>query len=210
MANFIVNFKNDTDSVWTMSVYQLLPAGAGLDSVSWQQITAPPSGYGSPPVSWDISYNVVLGLPSEREGADYYQLSQVLQCDPGTSWDIVYKDNVKQLIESGTAQPNHIVINNKSGLIACPGIGMSGYGAVYKNNVLSGMNTRFIAAPSYWVGLFQELLPGDVISDNVIAGPLELNFPANISEALLTVHIEGETLILDLSYLQSKVLRLEE
>jgi rhizosphere induced protein len=200
MTQYTVNFKNNTDSVWTMSLYQLIPSNANLDSVSWQQTTAPPHGNGSPPISWDSTYNVVLGTCSQQEATDCYHVSQILQCDLGTSWDIIFKDNVKQLVQSGVVRSDHIVINNKSGLIANPGIGMSGYPSVYNNNVLSGISTLFIANPSYWVGLFNELSPGDVIADNIIAGPLQLNFSTNITQALLTANITGQTLLLDLSY----------
>jgi hypothetical protein len=116
------------------------------------------------------------------------------------AWDIIFKDDVRQLVQSGVVRSDHIVISNKSGLIACPGIGLSGSASVYKNNVWSGMNTLFVPTLTYWVGLFSELAPGDVIADNVVVGPLQLNFPTNVTQALLTASIEGQTLTLDLSY----------
>src|SRR5947209_1720515 len=181
MARYTVNFKNNTDSVWTMSVYQLIPSNTHLDSVSWLQATAPPYGNGTPPVSWDITYNVVLGSYSWQEDTDCYSVSQIFPCDTGTTWDIIFKDNVKQLVQSGVVKSDHIVINNKSGLLANPGVGMSGYASVYSNNVLSGVSTLFVASPSYWVGLFNEVSPGDVIADNIVPGPLQLNFPTNLT-----------------------------
>jgi hypothetical protein len=200
MAQYTVNFKNNTESVWTMGLYQLIPSNADLDSVSWLQTTAPPYGNGSPPVSWDSTYDVVLGSYSQQECIDCYHVSQIFQCELGTSWDIIFKDNVKQLVQSGVVRSDHLVINNKSGLVASPGVGMSGCASVYGNNVLSGASTLFVASPSYWVGLFNKLSPGDVIADNMVAGPLQLNFSTNITQALLTANTDGQVLGLDLSY----------
>ena len=183
-----------------MCIYQHIPSNTDLDSVSWQQTTAPPSGNGSPPVSWDSIYNVVLGSYSRQDDTDSYHVSQIFQCDLGTSWDIIFKNNVKQLVQSGFAGSNHVVINNKSGFVANPGFGMSGRASVYKNNVLSGVSTLFVASPSYWVGLFNKLSPGDVIADHIVAGPLHLQFPTSIAQALLTANIDGQALQLDLSY----------
>lgn len=44
MPTYYVDFANQTDRTWTMSVYQTVPGSIGLKSVSWKQTTVPKQG----------------------------------------------------------------------------------------------------------------------------------------------------------------------
>ena len=199
MTTYYCDFENKTNQTWTMAVYQELPSSVGLDSVSWKQTTVPQSGNSG--VNWDIFYNVAMANYTQNGGIGVYKSNQVLPADLGTAWNIVFKDSVQQLEPAGGAsQANQIEVYNKSNLLANPGIGMSGEGSVFKNSVLSGASAQFTVTPKYYVGLFNQLQIGEVISSNVVVGPLELVYPTGNNKATLTASISGNNIELSLAY----------
>ncbi len=199
MARYNVNFSNETYHTWTMGVYQTLPSSPGLDSVSWQQTTVPQSGISG--VRWDETHDVAIADYQQTGGIGVYSASQRLRTDVGTAWDIEFEEGVQQLKPAGSApQADMILVTNKSSMSANPGIGMSGYGSVFKRGLLSGANAQFVMTPTYWVALFNQLVLGEVIGSNVTAGPLELQYPPGLTTARLTASIEGQRLDLTLTY----------
>jgi hypothetical protein len=191
-----------------MSVYQELPNSIGLDSVSWQQSTAPPGGFTG--VQWNVSYNVALADYSQDGGKGVYTSSQILTANLGTAWNVIFDQSVQQLVPAGNAQPGQIIINNQSNRIANPGIGMSGQGSVFKRGVQSGASAQFEVTPTYFVGLFNDVERGEVISSNVIVGPLTITYPTGFTTAQLTATLDGHSIVLDLSYGDSTRVSLAE
>jgi len=199
MAKYFMDFINKTDRVWTMSMYQTLPSSTGLDSVSWLQAAAPPGG--STGVEFEIKYNVAVANYAQDNGIGVYKASQILDADLGTSWEIVFEDGVQQLKAVGTApQKDQLLITNKSGRIANPGIGMSGSGAVFKNGVNSGAAAQFQVTPTYYIGLFNNVVKGEVISSNVIVGPKKIVYPSGETRGTATATLDGSTIVLSVSY----------
>jgi len=199
MATYYVDFQNNTDRVWTMAVYQTLPNSTGLDSVSWLQASAATGG--STGVQFDLTYNVALANYSQDDGRGVYKGTQILPADLGTAWEIVFDQGVQQLKPAGSAPlPQQILINNNSNKIANPGIGMSGSGSVYKRNVNSGAAAQFQVTPSYYVGLFNDVKKGEVISSNVIVGPKNLKYPSGETQATVTADLDGANIILRIDY----------
>lgn len=207
MATYFADFVNDTDRTWTMAVYQELPNSIGLDSVSWKQTTVPTSGESG--VTWEVLYNVALADYVQTGGIGVYAASQILSAQLGSAWDIVFEDNVQQLQLVGSApEPDQILINNVSGILANPGIGMSDAGSVYKRDVNSGASAQFEVTPTYWAGLFNNVELGEVISSNVIVGPVQLQYPSGNNRATLTASLDGDNIVLDVSYSSSTSLAL--
>jgi hypothetical protein len=158
-----------------------------------------------------VTYNVALADYSQDGGKGVYTASQILGADLGTVWDVVFQDNVQQLVpSSGPVQPDQILINNKSSRIANPGIGMSGAGSVFKRNVNGGASAQFEVTPTYFVGLFNDVERGEVISSNDIVGPLTLQYPSGFTSATLTATLDGSNVVLDLTYGDSSALSLAE
>lgn len=200
---YYVDFNNQTDRAWTMVVYQTLPDSIGLDSVAWKKTTVPKSGESG--VEWDIDYLVALGNYKQIGGIGVYKSSQKFPAILGTKWNVVFKDSVQQLELDGTAESGTIVIHNQSGALADIGVGMSDQASVFKRNVLSGSDGQFKITPTYWVGLFNDLQLGTVISSNVVVGPLQLQFPSGQNKALLTASLDGSSIKLGLEYQTSLV-----
>lgn len=199
MATYYVDFQNNTDRVWTMAVYQTLPQSTGLDSVSWLQASAAQGG--NTGVQFDLTYNVALANYSQDGGRGVYKASQTLGADLGTAWEIVMEDGVQQLKPAGQADlPQQILIRNTSNKNANPGIGMSGSGSVFKRNVNSGAAAQFQVTPSYYVGLFNDVKKGEVISSNVIVGPKNIKYPSGETLATVTADLDGSTIILRIDY----------
>ncbi|MFH1912959.1 MAG: hypothetical protein ABIK45_01615 [Pseudomonadota bacterium] len=195
MDKYYVNFDNDTDRTWSLAVYQTLPSSIGLDSVAWKLSTVPRSG--SSGVFWEVSYNVALASYRQDTPLGVYYSSQALDTHLGFEWDIVYRDGVQQLelVQSlPVGLEDHILINNKSGLEANPGIGMSGTGSVFKRNVLSNSAAQFKVTPTYWVGLFRDVQLGEVISSNVEVGPIKLAFAEGSNVATVSAVRLGDSI----------------
>jgi len=199
MPSYYVDFNNDTQQTWTMAVYQTLPSSIGLESVSWKQTTVPQSGASG--VTWDVFYNVAIANYQQVGGIGVYKASQTLKTELGTSWDCIFKDNVQQLVPgSGSVPADSVLINNKSTNLANLGIGMSGQGSVFKKGVVSGASAQFQVTPTYWVGLFNSLVLGEVISSNVVVGPLQLSYPGGQNLATVNAYMDGNTIKLNVTY----------
>jgi hypothetical protein len=201
MTSYYIDFNNDTDVTWTMGVYQDLPNSVGLESVSWKQTTVPTQG--SSGVQWVVDYNVAIANYRQIGGIGVYKASQTLAAELGSVWDCVFKDNVQQLVRgSGSAPSGSIVINNISNQTGNLGIGMSGQGSVFKKNVVSGASAQFQVTPTYYAGLFNNLVLGEVISSNVAVGPQKIVFPDGMNCATLHATMSGSTIKVSVSYSQ--------
>lgn len=202
MTTYTCNFSNQTTDTWTMAVYQTIPSSIGLQSVSWQQSTAPQSGQTG--VQWQVDYNVALGGYVQNGGIGVYTATQTLPANLGDIWQAVFQDGVQQLVYVGPgANENQINIENNSNNFANLGIGMSGQASVYQYQVDSGATAQFEITPTYWVGLFNSLELGEVISSNVAVGPLTLQYPSGLTSATLTATLSGSVVTLALSYGES-------
>lgn len=202
-TQYYVDFVNNTDRTWTMCVYQELPDSVGLDSIAWKQTTVPHQGVSG--VDWSITYNVAITKYKQQNGVGVYKATQTLDTSLGNAWDCVFKDGVQQLVPStstATVPAGEIVINNVSNLQADLAVGMSGQASVVKSNVLSGSNAQFKVTPTYWVGLFDDLLLGTVISSNVDVGPQEVDFPDGMNAATVTASLSGQTIVVNIAYSQ--------
>lgn len=201
MSAYYIDFNNDTGSTWTMGVYQELPNSIGLESVSWKQTTVPTRG--SSGVEWEVDYNVALANYRQLGGIGVYKASQTLGSELGTVWECVFQDNVQQLIpSSGSAPSDSIIIKNSSNQLANLGIGMSGQGSVFKKNVVSGAAAQFQVTPTYYAGLFNNLVLGEVISSNVSVGPQKIVFPDGMNCATVTATMSGENIKMSVAYSQ--------
>lgn len=199
MATYTCDFNNKTTNTWTMAVYQTIPSSIGLQSVSWQQSTAPQSGQTG--VLWNVDYNVALGNYTQTGGIGVYKATQILPANLGEAWQAVFKDGTQQLLKVGpNSMPDQITIQNNSNDFANLGIGMSGNASVYQYQVNSGASAQFQVTPTYYVGLFNNLKLGTVISTNVTVGPLTLAYPQGQTAATLTATLSGAQIKLALSY----------
>lgn len=191
MTTYYVDIKNETERTWTMAVYQQLPESVGLDSVSWKQATSP--RHSETGVKWEVNYLVATADYVMSRPLGVYMANQTLPTTLGKKWRCVWQDNCQQLVEDGDGTPGHILIANESGFKANLGIGMDGEGSVFKKDVLSNENAQFRVEPTYWVGLFRNVVIGEVISGNVIVGPEQIKFTGDMNCATLRVWTEGET-----------------
>jgi hypothetical protein len=201
MSAYYIDFNNNTDMTWTMGVYQELPNSIGLESVSWKQTTVPTMG--SSGVEWEVDYNVAIANYKQIGGIGVYKASQTLVTELGSVWECVFKDNVQQLVQgSGTAPADSIIIKNISNQMGNLGIGMSGQGSVFKKNVVSGATAQFQVTPTYYAGLFNNLVLGEVISSNVSVGPQKIVFPDGMNCATVNATMSGTTIKMSVSYSQ--------
>lgn len=193
MTTYSINFTNNTPETWTLCVYQTLPSSPGLKSVSWKQTTVPHGGVSG--VQWEINYQACLAGYKQIGGKGVYKASQILQTDLGQQWDAVYKDNVQQLEAAGATDPGKLLIQNKSGALANPAIGVDGSIALVKSDVYSGNDAQFLVDPTYWVALYSDVTLGEVISGNQVHGPLMVKFDGGATSLDFEAEIQNETFV---------------
>jgi hypothetical protein len=201
MSAYYIDFNNNTEATWTMGVFQQLPNSIGLESVSWKQTTVPISGNSG--VEWEVDYNVAIANYQQVGGIGVYKASQTLGSELGKVWECVFKDNVQQLVRSsGSAPGDSIIIKNTSNQLANLGIGMSGQGSIFKKGVVSGASAQFQVTPTYFAGLFNNLVLGEVISSNVAVGPQKIVFPDGMNCATLNATMSGSNIRVAVTYSQ--------
>jgi hypothetical protein len=208
MPPYSVNFVNNTESIFTMCVYQTIPGSPGLESVAWQQTTGAPGD--TTGVQWNINYSACLGSYAQTQGIGVYTANQTLPTNLGTAYDIVMLSNggsgpmVQSLIP--TTDPNlnppanGIYIRNVSNNLANPGIGMSGAASVFLQGVYDPEVAQFIVTPTYWVALFSDLEVGEVISSDAALGPWQVQFGPDQYAATLTATLSGSEILTNIAY----------
>ncbi len=205
MTDYTVNFYNQTDSTWTLAIYLTVP-GIGLDSVCWKRIPAAPGGQGL--VTWDPQkLSAVIGGRPSSDTLVYTTL-QAKSAEPGSKWKIVNPSGAQELEADGNANlPNQIQILNDSLQEASPGLGMAEVGAIYRPDLLSGLNQTFDAQPNYWAMAFDSVQEGQLITTSSALGAMsimtnstELDFSQG-SNAGVTIQVDGSTVKVTVSYL---------
>lgn len=199
VQNYYVDFVNESERVWTMGIYQTYPDSVGLESVSWLQTRA--ANGGETGVAWKVEYQAMLADYKQPDGRGVYKASQRRNTLLGRKWRVDYEEGVQQLFEDGEAdRPDQVIIANQSGERANTGIGMSGQGSVFKRDVFSGSSAQFIVKPTYWMGLFNDLVRGEVIGSNVMVGPQKLVFEGGRNLATVTARIIASSITVDIQY----------
>lgn len=201
MAEYCVRFENRAEGVWTLALFVILRDSPGLQSVSWQQATAPENG--SATLRWRPDLGAAIADYQQEGGEGVYSASQVLPAKPGSVWDVLFLEEVQQLVLSGdSTYSNQILIRNRSNLQANPGMALSGAGAVYRRNVDSGHDTVFVTSwISYQAALFREIEPGaDVRKPGPAVGPVPVNFPQGRTSATVTARLDNGQTVLKVTY----------
>jgi hypothetical protein len=199
MPRYSIAFRNETDRVFTMGVYQTLSGAVHVDSVSWLQVTVAPGAERA--VEWFPPYDVVLGRYDQQGNRAIYEPVQLLPAEPGTAWEVVFENGVQQLRPAGQARGGRIALTNRSERAADVGIGQSNHASVYRRSLNSGATTDFaVSSASIYVGLFTNLSAGEIIANNVVAGPEAVSFGRTETQATLTASVRNQSIVLQLVY----------
>lgn len=169
----------------------------GLDSVAWQMVIVPAHD------SRGMSFNSKPLVSLADFAENVYNATQVAPAELRSAWEIVSDKGVLRLRQTGSVPiPQEILISNASGRPATAGIGMTHMPSIYRRAALSnGESTSFKVTPDVFVGLFDTLVPGRVITRyNVDVGPLPLQYPAGRTNAELTANLVGGQSVLELTY----------
>lgn len=205
MTTFTVSLRNDTDVTWVFTLFQTLPNQPQLASVAWLlQGVSGPNGTSS--ISWNDAFAAVIA--TYDSATRVFSQTQFLPAQPGDGFQVVTQSGVQQLQAGGDAPtPGTLLIRNRSGSAANPGLGMSNVGALYAPGVLSGANASFDTDPSYWIALFNRITQGELILQgqaavalderfSVFVGPEPVVFPTGVTTATATAAVSGQSITL--------------
>ena len=199
MGNHTLDFHNKTDRAWTMGLYQTFSSPVDLDSVAWSLMTVAAGRVGVS--GFDLSpLGLFLASYSQDGGRSVYRVeAKTLETVPGTTWQIENRPG-SAFREIGRAQGREIVIRNSTGRVFTAGFGMGGSPSVYKKALESGTSLTVDPLPTIYVGLFNHLEKGEVISGNIAVGPLVLQYPRHETCAALKASVQGNETVLSLAY----------
>lgn len=167
-----LEFGNHAQQRWTFGLWMETDAAGDFDSVAWAVSDVGPNQTAL--IEIDPSRYDVCAGSYQGSGWGSYLTTQIFPAEPGTVW------NLEQMLTptSDPAQPDHIIVRNRSRERAAIGIGIDDRGAIYKREVFPGTNAAFkVPAVRYCAGIFDRASLGEVITDNVIIGPFPFAVP---------------------------------
>ena len=170
------------------------------DNIIWKRVIAPPGSIQG--FSWEIKYNVVLarrqGLLKKRK---YIPMDiKHTYLNPGTKWNIVLRDDAQVLDHAGDAPAGTVIINNKTVYPANAGIGLAGTALNMENDMPKGASVEFFPRFDLYVGVFENIEPGQVLNKNYVLDPVRVSFPPGNFNMMVTARQDGEKLVLRTSY----------
>lgn len=199
MGSHTLDFHNKTDRAWTMGLYQTFSSPADLDSVVWSLLTVAPGRVGWHGFDWS-PLALFLAHYSQDGGRSMYRVTgRGVAASAGSTWEINnYQGDAFR--EMSRAHGREIVIRNSSGRVCTVGFGMGGSPSVYRKSLESGTSLQINPFPTTYIGLFNDVERGEVISGNVAVGPLVLEYPRQETCAALTASPRGSEIVLSLAY----------
>lgn len=197
MATRRVAFVNASLVPWIVAIWQELPGGSDLQLVSWKQARSVPS---PEPIrfAWDDSYAVALAWYEPRPPTGVYVRDSSRSAPAGSAWEVITLDGVQLLGEAGSGpDPEVILILNASAGPANAGLIQSGSSVAYAHELAVGTFANFSLRPKFWIGLFADLEPGQVIDRSMIlVGPQALPFSDAVDALIATAVIQGQNVVL--------------
>ncbi|CAG8441229.1 13850_t:CDS:10 [Ambispora leptoticha] len=178
---FYVDFYNDIPSTYvedgallTFGLYMKYPKAPGLNNIAWLKADVPEKGMAG--VSFKKEYSVISAYYNDEDQIGVYNSRQIFKTELGKEWTLTKYRKIAQFEKTTTysGNPNVISIQNKSGNLAHLGIGIDGRLACVKP-VYDGAKTAFKVNETYFVGVFNELVEGQVITGLQIQLILDLS-----------------------------------
>lgn len=146
MTQNVLIFNNQTVTPVQFILY-VRESGLAV-SVVWQQMFAAPKV--PSPLSWTDDWSAVFASVDD----EIFSPVEMKPTSVGRLWTIRTVDGAQQLVESGDASAGYVEIENDSGVVTNPGVGLSGSGAVYVTDAFSGTTAVFrVGSLEYWLGL---------------------------------------------------------
>ncbi len=169
---YTLEFANHSTRAWAFVVWMETDAAGDFDSVAWTASDVGPQQ--TTLIAIDPGRYDVCAGSYQSAGWGSYVTSQIAPAQPGTVWEL--QEMLAPTSES--AQPDHLIVRNRSRERAAIGIGLDDHPAIYKREVFAGTNAVFKLPPvRYCAGIFDRAASGEVITDNVILGPYPFAVP---------------------------------
>ncbi|CAG8492125.1 10239_t:CDS:2 [Ambispora gerdemannii] len=197
--NDLPSNKEDDGALLTFGLYMKSPRSPGMNNVAWLKADVPKKGMAG--VSFKKEYHVISADYRDEEQRGVYTSHQMFKSDLGKEWTLTKYRRIaqfeKQTGYSGSS--NVISIKNNSGSLAHLGIGIDGQLASVKA-VYDGARAAFKINETYYVGVFSDLVEGQVITGDVIMASDAINFGAGYNCAKVSASLDGETFKLAIKY----------
>ena len=174
--------KNSTDQPWHFGVYQKHPASPGLTSVAWQVRGIPPQISDIAPtaeVSWMMEFGVCIA-DFDKNGRKYTG-TQLAPAQLGNNYQVVSIDDIPTIstTPTGTGSAYQIVLRNKTGPPAMKlsmGFTLHDRIVVVEDDVGGLQKTIFRVHPTYYVACYRNIVPGQLVDEGVVIGPIEVSY----------------------------------
>lgn len=183
--------RNSTDQPWHFGIYQKQPSSPGLTSVAWQVRGLPPMVGEVPPsaeVNWALEYGVCIADFDEDERK--FTGIQFAPAHLGNNYKIVSLDGIPSIstTPTGTGNADQIILKNSTGPPATKlsvGFTLSNKVVVVENDVGGLQKTLFRVHPTYYIACYRNIVPGQLVDEGVVIGPIEVRYDAGFHVAVV-------------------------
>ena len=122
-------------------------------------------------------------LISTRMNASSYTGIQFAPAHLGNNYKIISLDGIPSIstTPTGTGNPDQIILKNSTGPPATKlsvGFTLNNKVVVVENNVGGLQKTLFHVHPTYYVACYRNIVPGQLVDEGVVIGPIEVRYDA--------------------------------
>lgn len=196
MTMYSLDIRNESTNTFDFCAYQTSPDIGVPDvfSLAWFTKRAHPST--SLTFTWSTDYSFVWDTTGELVPGVIFKASQVWPADPSKTSENAagydYTDGAYTFAKETGAEPGHLYVMEGTNIPdrhSSVGVGMSGQGT-FAVQAQPNLNLVFTPHPRYWIaaGRFFE---GEVLDQETITNPAEIDFPANVYTMLAILHADN-------------------
>ena len=183
--------RNATDQAWHFGVFQKQPSSPGLSSVAWQVRGIPPKLNEVVPtaeVSWTLEYGVCITNFDKNDRK--YTGMQLSTASLGSKYKVITIDGIPSIspVPTGTGSADQIVLQNNTGPPAMKlsmGFTLENKIVVVEDEVGGLQKTIFRVHPTYYVACYRNIVPGQLVDEGVVIGPVEIKYDAGFHAAIV-------------------------
>ena len=185
--------QNVTDKYLFFGIYQSLPY-FGLTSVAWQVCGLPPS-VSDVSTTYQVKWSMDFGICTAEVDKDEqkYVGIQFVPADLNNTYEVVSVEGIPGISTIPTRSrkaDQQIVVENNTGLPAIPltiGFTIENKIVAIAKHLESGQKTMYEFKPSYFAACYHNLIPGQLVDEGVVIGPVKVQYDRGAYTATVKV-----------------------
>jgi hypothetical protein len=188
---YTLSFQNNSSNAATVCVYATAPDNGNSKMMSRAWLTQPANPMTLSNFNWNTDYSFVWSETGRLMPGVMFEPSQTSNVNPDgqNAVTLTYDNQGYNFSDTTSAFPGGSLIIQQSSTVpqnnASVGIAISGQPALAVE-AQPNTNFTFIPYPNYWI-TFGNYESGEVLDVQGIPDPFEINYPANLYSAVVTL-----------------------